>query len=283
MIKNGIFDKQNEKDMLDILYAQRQYYNMANKLDSINLLLIFVVCTYDFFEINNAMIKLLVNGVIALIINIITHVTNYYVKRGADLKKYFDYKLYSFNGIAKQFEESCRKSIHNILKKNMSEYNQQINNDGKSDPPGLKDWYFNEGKTQTLDIIRSTQSQNIRWDKKISTLYLIMIIILIIVLFISYTITCILMNFNVVEFIVGLLSFASFFYYLFKKIISYIKINKYVYYAEQLLTKAKNDVDLIEIQEIIDKRRRENLCPPNIIHKIISKSFHEEIEFINKN
>lgn len=283
MIKNNIFDKQNEKDMLDILYAQRQYYNMANKLDSINLLLIFVVCMYDFFEINNAMIKLLINGVIALIIYIITHVTNYYVKRGADLKKYFDYKLYSFNGITKQFEESCRKSIHNILKKNMSDYNQQISNDGKSDPPGLKNWYFNEGKTQILDIIRSTQSQNIRWDKKISTLYLIMIIILIIVLFISYTITCILMNFNVVEFIVGLLSFASFFYYLFKKIISYIKINKFVYYAEQLLTKAKNDVDLIEIQEIIDKRRRENLCPPNIIHKIISKSVHEEIEFINKN
>lgn len=283
MIKNNIFDKQNEKDMLDILYAQRKYYNMANKLDSINLLLIFVVCMYDFFEINNTMIKLLVNGVIALIIYMITHVTNYYVKQGADLKKYFDYKLYSFNGIIKQFEESCRKSIHNILSKNMLDYNQQISNDGKSEPPGLKDWYFDEGKKQMLDVIRSTQSQNIRWDKKISTLYLIMIIILIIILFISYTITCILMNFNIVEFIVGLLSFVSFFYYLFKKIISYIKINKYVYYAEQLLTKAKNDADLIEIQEIIDKRRRENLCPPNIIHKIISKSVHEEIEFINKN
>ena len=97
MIKNSIFDKKNKKDMLDILYAQRQYYNIANKLDSINLLLILIVCMFDFFEINNPMIKLLVNGLIALIIYIISYVTNDYIKKGADLKKYFDYKLYEFN------------------------------------------------------------------------------------------------------------------------------------------------------------------------------------------
>lgn len=282
MKKNSIFDKQNEKDMLDVLYAQRQYYNIANKLDSINLLLILIVCMFDFFEINNPMIKLFVNGLIALIIYIIAYVTNDYIKKGADLKKYFDYKLYVFNGITKQFEENCRKYIHNILKKNKPDYNQQISNDGKSNPPGLKDWYFDEGETQRLDIIKSTQSQNIKWDKKISTIYLIIVIILVIVLFITYLITCALMKFNIIEFLAGLISFASFFCYLFKKIISYIKINKCVYFAEHLLNKAKNDADLIEIQEIIDKRRHENFCPPNIIHKIISKSVHEEIEFINK-
>lgn len=282
MIKNSIFDKQNEKDMLDILYAQRQYYNIANRLDSINLLLIFIVCMYDFFEINNPMIKLLANGFIALIIYIITYFTNDYVKKGADLKKYFDYKLYEFKGITKQFEKNCKKNIHNILKKNKPDYNYQISNDGKYDPPGLKDWYFDEGETQRLDIIKSTQSQNIKWDKKISTIYLIIIIILVIVLFITYLITCALMKFNIIEFFAGLISFVSFFCYLFKKIISYIKINKYVYFAEHLLNKAKNDVDLIEIQEIIDKRRHENFCPQNIIHKIISKSLHKEIEFINK-
>lgn len=282
MIKNSIFDKQNEKDMLDILYAQRQYYNIANKLDSINLLLILIVCMFDFFEINNPMIKLLVNGLIALIIYIISYVINNYIKKGADLKKYFDYKLYEFNGITKQFEQNCRKYIHNILKKNKPYYNQQISNDGKSNPPGLKDWYFDEGETKRLDIIKSTQSQNIKWDKKISTIYLIIVIILVIVLFIIYLITCALMKFNIIEFLAGLISFASFFCYLFKKIISYIKINKCVYFAKHLLNKAKNDADLIEIQEIIDKRRHENFCPPNIIHKIISKSVHEEIEFINK-
>lgn len=282
MRKNSIFDKQNEKYMLDILYAQRQYYNIANKLDSINLLLILIVCMYDFFEINNPMIKLLVNGFIALIIYIITYVTNDYVKKGADLKKYFDYKLYAFKGITKQFEKKCKKNIHNVLKKNKPDYNHQISNNGKSNPPGLMDWYFDEGETKRLDIIKSTQSQNIKWDKKISTIYLIIIIILVIVLFITYLITCALMKFNIIEFLAGLISFASLFCYLFKKIISYIKINKCVYFAEHLLNKAKNDADLIEIQEIIDKRRHENFCPPNIIHRIISKSVHEEIEFINK-
>lgn len=282
MRKNSIFDKQNEKYMLDILYAQRQYYNIANKLDSINLLLILIVCMFDFFEINNPMIKLLVNGLIALIIYIIAYVTNDYIKKGADLKKYFDYKLYVFNGITKQFEENCRKYINSILRKNKPDYNQQVSNDGKSNPPGLKDWYFNEGETQRLDIIKSTQSQNIKWDKKISTIYLIIVITLLIVLFITYLITCALMEFNIIEFFAGLISFVSFFCYLFKKIISYIKINKCVYFAEHLLNKAKNDADLIEIQEIIDKRRHENFCPSNIIHKIISKSVHEEIEFINK-
>ena len=100
MIKNSIFDKQNEKDMLDILYAQRQYYNIANKLDSINLLLILIVCMFDFFEINNPMIKLLVNGLIALIIYIISYVINNYIKN--DNKVLVNFK----NGINLEFDLS---------------------------------------------------------------------------------------------------------------------------------------------------------------------------------
>jgi hypothetical protein len=282
MRKNSIFEKQNEKDMLDILYAQRHYYNVANLLDNTNLLLIFIVCTFDFFELNNPMIKLLVNGFMASIIYVIAHVINDYIKKGADLKKYFDYTLYSFKGITKQFENNCKKNIYNILKKQKKDYKQQISNDGKSNPPGLKDWYFDEGETQRLEIIKSTQSQNIKWDKKISTIYLIIVISLVILLFITYLITCTLMKFNTIEFFSGLISFVSFFCYLFEKIISYFQINKYVYCAEHLLNKAKNDVDLMEIQEIIDKRRHKNFCPINIIHKIISKSVHEEIEYISK-
>ncbi len=282
MKKNSIFEKQNEKDMLDILYAQRHYYNIANQLDIINLLLIFIVCVFDFFEINIPMLKLLVNGVVASIIYAITHIIKNYIKKGADLKKYFDYTLYSFKGITKQFENNCKKNIYNVLKKYKKDYKQQISNDGKSNPPGLKDWYFDEGETQRLEIIKSTQSQNIKWDKKISTIYLIIVISLAILLFITYLITCTLMQLNTMEFVAGLISFVSFFYYLFEKIISYFKINKYVYCAELLLKKAERNTDLIEIQEIIDKRRHENFCPPNIIHKIISKTVHEEIEFINK-
>ncbi len=282
MKKNSIFEKQNEKDMLDILYAQRHYYNIANQLDIINLLLIFIVCVFDFFEINNPMIKLLVNGVIASIIYVITHIIKNYIKKGADLKKYFDYTLYSFKGITKQFENNCKKNIYNVLKKYKKDYKQQISNDGKSNPPGLKDWYFDEGETQRLEIIKSTQSQNIKWDKRISTIYLIIVISLVMLLFSTYLITCTLMQFNTMEFVAGLISFVSFFYYLLEKIISYFKINKYVYCAELLLKKAERNTDLIEIQEIIDKRRHENFCPPNIIHKIISKTVHEEIEFINK-
>jgi len=108
MIENNIFEKQNEKDMLDILYAQRHYYNIANQLDNINLLLIFILCMFDFFEINNPVIKLLVNGLIAFIIYIITHLIKYCIKKGANLKKYFDYTLYAFKGITKHFENNCK-------------------------------------------------------------------------------------------------------------------------------------------------------------------------------
>ena len=106
MIKNDIFEKQNEKHMLDILYAQRHYYNIANILDNINILLTFFLCVFDFLEINNPIIKLLVNGVCGVIIFIITHIIKDCVKKGADLKKYFDYKLYAFEGITKQIQHN---------------------------------------------------------------------------------------------------------------------------------------------------------------------------------
>ncbi len=282
MIKNDIFEKQNEKHMLDILYAQRHYYNIANILDNINILLTFFVCVFDFLEINNPIIKLLVNGVCGVIIYIITHIIKDCVKKGADLKKYFDYKLYAFEGITKQFENNCKKNIYNVLQKHNRSYQQQISNDGNSRPPGLKNWYFDERETQRLNIIKSTQSQNIKWDEKISKIYLIIVISLMVLSFVAYSITCTLMRFNTIEFFAGLISFVSFFYYLSEKIVSYFEINKYVYCAKILLNKAKNDTDLLEIQEIIDKRRHENFCPLNIIHKVISKSFHEEIKYISE-
>ena len=52
--------KQNEDYILDALFSQRYYYNLANKLESANLILIFVACILGSIAINNLLYQIIV-------------------------------------------------------------------------------------------------------------------------------------------------------------------------------------------------------------------------------
>lgn len=283
MKKISFFKRQNEKDMLDILYSQRFYYNRVNFLENLSIVLILSICIFDFFEINHPIIKIIVNGFMVGINGLILCFIKKDISKGANLKKYFDYILFGFNGITKDFEKKCKGFIYDVLSKKRKNYNQQVNNNGKSKPPGLKDWYFNEGKSGEVEIIKSMQKQNLYWDKKISKIYLSFIGVTLILLLCLYLMVCIFMKFKIIELLAGFIPFISIIIFFVDKIKAYILIDRNVEVAKSLLNKAKDIGNLIEVQEIIDNRRMENFCPPNIIHSIISKNTHKKIEYINDN
>ena len=163
-----------------------------------------------------------------------------------------------------------------MLSKKRKDYNHQVNNNGKSKPPGLKDWYFDEGKSGEVEVIKSMQKQNLYWDKKISKIYLSFIGVTLILLLCLYVTICILLKFKIIELLAGFIPFISIIIFFIDKIKAYFLIDKNVEVAKCI-------DDLVEIQEIVDNRRMENFCPPNIIHSIISKNTHKKIEYINDN
>lgn len=281
MKKTSIFEKQNEKSVLNILYAQRFYYNRSNFLESINVILVLGICIFDFFEIKKPLLKIIVNVFVVAINCIISNIISSDIKKGAKLKKYFDYKLFNFCGITNDFKKECKGYVFDVINKHNKNHDQQISNDGEANPPGLKNWYFDEGKIKNIDIIKSMQKQNLYWDKIISKIYLGIIICIILVLCILYFIVSYFMNFETLEILAGIIPFMSIIKYLYGKIKSYHIIDKNIECANILLNKAKDIDDLIEVQNRIDNRREENFAPPNLIHKIISKRVHRKIEFMN--
>lgn len=278
--KNNFFKKQNSQDMLDVLFAQRFYYNRANVLEIINVILMLIICISNFFSIDNLIIKIIINVLFALICIALSKWISCDVKNGANLKKYFDYTLYNFE-LEQEFRKECLNLVHNVVSKNKKSYNQQISNDGKAKPPGLRDWYFDEKYNNELDIIKSMQKQNLDWDKIISKIYVLLLVVLFIVLMIFYFVIAFINNFKILELIVGIIPLFSIMGYLINKFIIYFSIDKNISLANYAINKATNKNDLIEVQKMIDERRKLNLIPPNLIHKLISKVIHERNEYVN--
>ncbi len=278
---NNIFKRQNDQDMLEVLYAQRYYYNKANKLEYMNLVIMLIICIVNFFEIKSTLIQIIVNLVFVLISILITQLVNNNILKGADLKKYLDYTLFNFE-VEENFQKNCLGLVHDVITKKKKNYETQINNDGKANPPGLKDWYFNENKTNNVDIIKSLQRQNLYWDSIISKIYLTMLFIIFALLLFLYIIIAHMNDYGVLEIVAGIIPFGDILVYLIIKVKSYILIDKNMGIVTYMLDKASNEEDLIEVQKKIDTRRHINFSPPNIIHKIISKTQHEKYEYENK-
>lgn len=278
--KKDFFKKQNNKDMLDILFAQRFYYNRTNILENFNLVLMIIICISNFFSINNLILKVIINIVFVLIsIGLCRWIKSDTIK-GSNLKKYFDYTLYNFD-LDENLKKECLGLVHDVISKNKKNYEQQITNDGKAKVPGLRDWYFNENYEDEIDIIKSMQKQNLYWDKIISKIYVILLFVLFIILMILYIIIAYFNKFEILELLIGFMPLFNIMGYLAGKFITYFSIDKEMAVANYAIEKATCKNDLIEIQKRIDKRRKLNFSPPNLIHKLYSKIIHEKIEYVN--
>lgn len=282
MKKKDIFKHQNTKEMLNILYAQRFYYNKANLLDQCLLILTIIICVCNFASINDPFFQIVVNIILVIICYWISKKIEKNTIKGAHLKKYFDYTLFGFK-LSHDFKKQCLELTYKVIKKPRKDYEQQIFNDGKANPPGLKDWYYNEQNINDIDTIKSIQKQNLCWDQILAKQYLIFLLVVSLVLIIIYIVVCYILDFNIINIIAGIIPFISLIRYLLDKINAYRKINKYIKELNIKMNYVKTKNDLLEIQKKIDLRRKQNFLPPNFFHKLKSKSIHEQIEFISRN
>lgn len=280
-MKNDIFNKQNEEYILDALFSQRYYYNLANKLETVNLILIFTACILGSFSIDSLLYQILVNVGLSIVIFILNHVIISKIKKGAIIKKFIDYELFAFDNDEKSIRKA-KEYIFDVINKHLKNYQQQISNDCNSNPPGLRDWYYNENKMGYTSRVKSCQLQNISWDNKISKIYIGLLIGVFSILFLVYLIISCINNNEILVFLAGLIPFMNVIWYLVQKILKYREINKIMDEIKLKLQRKTSREVLLDIQKDIDLRRENEFAPPNFIHKIISKNMHEKIKFISK-
>ena len=283
-----IFIRQNDEDILELLFAQRISYNRAEKLNTIGwcltlILLLLEGCKKWIPIVENNL--LVINAVLAVIIFLVDFKTSDMIKKGSQIKNLIDCTLFGFP-VEKDTEKLVDYSI-SLKLKYPKRYKEQINHSGDSTIKGVKDWYTRYNSENHNYVILNCQKENIWWNKKLVAFYkriLIAIVLgVIAILFISVGSGNITINLICVTVI--LVSTV-----LFRCISALAQINNY----SQAMSKAHGKVEIIDnntrdlnvgdlqsLQKEIESVRSSGFLIPNWIHSIYSVELHRQKRSLN--
>lgn len=84
-------------------------------MENLSVVLTLFICIFDFFEIKNSIIKIIVNGFMVGVNALLLCFIRKDIVKGANLKKYFDYSLFGFSGITKDLFMMCWAKKEKII------------------------------------------------------------------------------------------------------------------------------------------------------------------------
>lgn len=269
---------QNSKEMLDILYSQRYYYNKANKIEIIAIVIMISIGILNFFDFEQPLTKLFMNFILMFINSILFNQIKTCTNRGASLKELFDNKLFVINTNNKNLDKLCKEYIYDVFKKNNKNYYSQIESDVQGNLPGLKNWYEICENKNEIDSILYMQKQNLYWDESLSKKYNLFLNASCLFVFCMFILFAIISDYNPIEMLAGMIYLKTIVEYRYEKHKSYVLINNNMIKCITIMERADSFDDVIEIQKMINLRRNENFNPPNILHKIFAKEMHEKVK-----
>jgi hypothetical protein len=202
------------------------------------------------------------------------------IKIGASTKELIDRYLFNFD--IRNLNDFSEAELIELSIKNQEKYKKecqiQITNTGKDEPPGVKDWYTKRETKNQSEAIFMCQKENAWWDKQISTTYVnivkIILLVVIISLFFLYR------ERTIYECFIILLSYSAILFKLIKDLIEYEKFKKWSFKSEVLIDLINSydvipEKDLITLQSYIFNRRKLTFIPLNLIHKLLTKELHD--------
>lgn len=283
-----IFIRQNDEDILELLFAQRISYNKAEKLNTIGwcltlILLLLESCKKWIPIVENNL--LVVNAVLVVVIFLVDLKTSDMIKKGSKIKNLIDCSLFGFP-MEKDTEKLVDYSI-SLKLKYPKHYKEQINHSGDGTIKGVKDWYTRYSSENHNYVILNCQKENVWWNEKLVTFYkkLLIAIVLVIVaiLFISVG------SGNItIDLIFVTVIFVS--TVLFRCISDLVQINNYSQAMSRAHGKIEiidnntrdlNVVDLQSLQKEIESVRSSGFLIPNWIHSIHSAKLHIQKRSLN--
>lgn len=272
-----INQKQNEDEMKELLYYSGRLYDIATRLYVLEMIVLTISIVIAILGKETAII----NGCFFVILLLIGCIESKCVENAAQARNLFDALLFDFE--IKEDKIKIQEKAYLLCKKNINDYNIKKNNTGTDTPPGYKNWYTkNNGKNKN-EIIFKCQRENIKWDKTITKVdlivFLLMLVIIVVVGAVKYY------NETVKE-VIGVIFVAiNLIYEIIKRICLYISYNMNLKQKEYLLDSfSENKItkqNIKMLQDLIEKRRHLNLVPLNFIHKKVTNLMHELISKFN--
>ena len=286
-----INQRQNSPEMLDCQYAARHYYNLAEKLYYWAVFLSLISECLGFLPDSNDTNTEMLSLAIPVILGIVAYICNFFAEKNtsaaATLRNYFDDIVLGF-----ERKRNYDKDKLNIIKKllaNISDqdkkienYHAQISNNGRSNPPGVKDWYEFSDLYSDSEVIFECQKQNAWWNSELHKRRVINEGILFIGICIAIFLGYFYFRFPLLKIIICSISII---YTLADKIISEIQYRRLSIKIENIVsflsTQTKRKGEIKNLQKLISERRELHVLECNHIHRINSRKLSEKYEKIN--
>lgn len=284
-----IYKRQNEDDILVLLFAQKVEYDKAGIYNRISWGGTFILFVEGILE------QIFSFGCWSLGISVVlTLVVFYYngckkksICIGADTKNLIDSILFKFDYCDVRKKELFANAVH-LKEKHKKKYVEQTTHTGIDQIRGVKDWYDQYGESNHSKVILMCQKDNLNWSEKLSNYYLKMVAILlmtsiVVAAFVIYT-----YGFKDIVLSIFLLTISTILikfiescqeYSLFKHAI--ISGNAQ---ADLFINLSREPVveELLIVQKQINQTRTSGFLIPDWMHKIKSKKLHKELQAVNR-
>ncbi len=266
--------KQNEEEMIQLLYYSRNLYNRSIEIFILKLIVVGINIILSFTQKDT----IFLSAIIFMLFTLLEIIERACVKNAARARNLFDVSLFEFENV--KYESKIKEKAYIFCRKHKKDYKIQKENLGTDDPPGLKNWYTqNNGKTKN-EIIFKCQIENTKWDKKITNtdlgIFIVILVLVILIVIYKYY------NKMLSELISVILVGIELIYEVIKRALLYIKYNKNVSNREILIDEFSDSKitkkHLKSLQSLIEERREMDLVPLNFIHRKVSNYMHEIIK-----
>ena len=270
--------KQNEDDMIQLLFYSRCLYNNSTRIAILKIIVVIINIILSLIQKDTVYLS----AAFFIIFTILEISEHFCIKNAAKARNLFDNNLFEFE--SKDYEIEIKEKAYSLCKRHKKSYDIQKVNLGTDNPPGLRNWYSEKEGNNKNEIVFKCQIENTKWDKKITKIDLIIFIafliaVAILVIFKYY-------NKDLSELISVILAGVELVYEIIKRFVVYFKYNINISNRECLINQfSKNKIkkdDLIFLQHLIEKRRKMDLVPLNFIHKKITNYMHDLINRVNK-
>ena len=278
MINSEIInERQNEEHLLKIQYASRRYFNDAEKINYliwlvciISALMTFLPCDVPEF------VRLGIPILLEVSAFVLTYFFEYALKRGAELRNYFDsYVLMIDNDKYSETETQRIKEIAlSMYERHKSDAEISIRNTGTDVPPGIRNWYeFKNPINDEAHAQYECQKQNVWWNKKMVNNRLV--IFSIIAIFLISVLVILLAVFHVNKWAI-IVCMAGLILKFLGRIEDHYKYHKTSISIDTLLAHAEKHLssdDIHDLQNLINDRRYIQVLEINFIHKFKAKKY----------
>lgn len=286
-MKDTIFERQNDEDILKLLYSQRVSYDYAEIFNRVGWLLTVILLALEVGKLFIPSIDKsanMVSLILALSIFVVDYRTKVLVNWGAETKSLIDSILFGFpvENKARLMEYAIK-----IKNRNKDNYRTQITHRGDDEVKGVRDWYTEYNSANHFKVILNCQKENVWWNERLVNYYKKIIItficasVVFIFIFMSY--------FAIkIDLVWGLMILGG--TILIRSIEQIMAVKTY----SKAMRSAQVKVEMIEadssnlnmkslqsLQKDIDENRKSGFLVPSWVHYIYSKRLHIEKRELN--